>query len=241
MRCCRMSLNVRPSMTSSASTPPIHENLPAVLADGYIDFWNGRLREEQHRFRQLADEGQKPPVLLIGCCDSRVSPEVIFGAGPGEIFVMRNIGAFVPPYAAEDNLPETSAAIEYAVLALKVAHIVVMGHAQCGGIRAFALGEIEEFVPLSEANFVSKWKTLVKPAAERIGPPTGDFDHYCESLSYASIIQGLENLRTYPWLRDRELAGHLTLHGAYFGVANGRMTVLDQAKGTFVPVVPPAR
>lgn len=224
-------------MTTS-NIAPVHENLPELLAEGYTAFWNGRLKEEQDRFRHLADDGQKPPVLLIGCCDSRVSPEVIFDAGPGEIFVMRNIGALVPPFAADDALPETSAAIEYAVLALKVAHIVVMGHAQCGGIRAFALGEAQEFEPLSEANFVAKWKTLVKPAADRIGPPTGDFDHYCESLSYASIIQGLANLRTYPWVREREVAGTLTLHGAYFGVANGRMTALDQAKGTFVPVIP---
>jgi carbonic anhydrase len=224
-------------MTSS-SAHPVYENLPGHLTQGYTDFWNGRLKQEQSRFRTLADDGQKPPVLLIGCCDSRVSPEVIFDAGPGEIFVMRNIGALVPPFTADDSLPETSSAIEYAVMALKVAHIVVMGHAQCGGIRAFALGEINEFEPLTEANFVAKWKTLIKPAAERIGAPTGDFDHYCESLSYASIIQGLANLRTYPWLKAREDAGDLTLHGAYFGVANGRMTVLDQARGTFVPVIP---
>ena len=223
-------------MTSSKA-PPVHENLPPHLADGYTKFRNGRLTEEQDRFRLLADEGQRPPVLLIGCCDSRVSPEVIFDAGPGEIFVMRNIGALVPPFT-DDALSETSAAIEYAVLALRVAHIVVMGHAQCGGMRAFALGEMDAFTPLSEANFVAKWKTLIKPAADRIGPATGDFDHYCESLSYASVIQGLANLRTYPWLRAREEAGTLTLHGAYFGVANGRMTALDQARGTFVPVAP---
>ena len=217
---------------------PVHENLPEHLSEGYASFCAERLASEQDRFRDLADHGQKPPVLLIGCCDSRVSPEVIFGAGPGEIFVMRNIGALVPPYEVDDALPETAAAIEYAVLALKVAHIVVMGHAQCGGIRAFALGEAKDFEPLSEADFVSKWKKLVKPASDRIGPPTGDFDHYCESLSYASIIQGLANLRTYPWVRERERAGHLTLHGAYFGVANGKMTVLDQTRGTFVPVIP---
>ena len=224
-------------MTSSKG-PPVHPNLPAHLADGYAKFRDGRLTEEQGRFRLLADEGQKPPVLLIGCCDSRVSPEVIFDAGPGEIFVMRNIGALVPPFAADDGTSETSAAIEYAVLALRVAHIVVMGHAQCGGMRAFALGAMDAFTPLSEANFVAKWKALIKPAADRIGPATGDFDHYCESLSYASVIQGLANLRTYPWLKAREDAGLLTLHGAYFGVANGRMTALDQARGTFVPVAP---
>ncbi len=222
-------------MTSS-EVPPVHENLPGHLADGYTKFRDGRLRKEQDRFRLLADEGQRPPVLLIGCCDSRVSPEVIFDAGPGEIFVMRNIGALVPPFPADDGVSETSVAIEYAVLALEVAHIVVMGHAQCGGMRAFALGEINEFTPLSDANFVAKWTSLIKAAADHIGSPTGDFEHYCESLSYASIIQGLTNLRTYPWLKAREAAGLLTLHGAYFGVADGHMTVLDQARGIFVPV-----
>ena len=221
------------------TTVPAYEHLPEHLAEGYTAFYNGRLREEQDRFRHLADHGQKPPVLLIGCCDSRVSPEVIFDAGPGEIFVMRNIGALVPSFSVEDELPETSAAIEYAVLALKVAHIVVMGHAQCGGIRAFALGN--DFVPLSEANFIAKWTRLIQPAAERVGPMAGDFDHYCESLSYASIIQSIANLETYPGVRARVAAGDLTLHGAYFGVANGRMTVLDQAKGTFVPVIPPSK
>ena len=219
------------------TSPPHHEILPEELADGYRAFWNGRLKQEQDRYRQLAEQGQRPPVLLIGCCDSRMSPEVIFDAGPGEIFVVRNIGNLVPPFEA-DTAAETAAAIEYAVVALKVAHIVIMGHAQCGGIRAFALGEADAFEPLTEANFVSKWKALIAPAAARVGPPTGDFDHYCESLSYASIIQGLANLRTYPWVRDREAAGELTLHGAYFGVANGRMTALDQTRGVFVPVIP---
>ncbi len=222
--------------------PRLQDHLPDALTKGYRAFWNGRLKEEQARYRHLADHGQRPPVLLIGCCDSRVSPEVLFDAGPGEIFVVRNIANLVPPFdgttpAAEIGASETAAAIEYAVIALKVAHIVVMGHAQCGGIRAFALGEADEFEPLSEANFVSKWKALIAPAAARLGPPVGDFDHYCESLSYASIIQGLSSLRTYPWIRDREQAGKLTLHGAYFGVADGRMTVLDQARGVFVPVI----
>jgi carbonic anhydrase len=216
---------------------PVHPNLPEHLARGYSAFSSGRLKEEQARFRELADRGQHPPVLLIGCCDSRVSPEVIFGAGPGEIFVVRNIANLVPPFA-KDTSGETAAAIEYAVLALKVAHIVVMGHAQCGGIRAYAQGQYDEFEPLSDANFVAKWKALIAPAADLIGAPLGDFEHYCETLSYASIVQQLTNLRTYPWVRAREDAGELTLHGAYFGVANGRMTALDQASGVFVPVLP---
>lgn len=223
-------------MTSSLA--PVHDDLPKELTKGYLAFSSGRLRAEQDRFRQLAEHGQRPPVLLIGCCDSRVSPEVIFDAGPGEIFVVRNIANLVPPFDVAVGGSETAAAIEYAVVALRVAHIVVMGHAQCGGIRAYALGRSDEFEPLTEANFVAKWKALIAPAAERLGPPVGDLDHYCESLAYASIIQGINNLRTYSWVRAREEAGELTLHGAYFGVANGRMTALDQSRGVFVPVQP---
>ena len=222
----------------TSTSPPIHDNLPEDLAKGYRTFWTGRLKEEQDRFRHLADYGQRPPALLIGCCDSRVSPEVIFGAGPGEIFVIRNIANLVPPFDKHTPSAETSAAIEYAVIALNVAHIVIMGHAQCGGIRAFAQGTQDAFEPLSEANFIAKWKGLIAPAADRLGAYIGDFEHYCESLSYASIIQGLANLRTYPWVREREEAGRLSLHGAYFGVANGRMTALDQTSGQFVPVIP---
>jgi carbonic anhydrase len=223
---------------TSETPKPIHDPLPEALVEGYEKFTSYRLPEEQGRFRQLAEDGQKPPVLLIGCCDSRVSPEVIFDARPGEIFVVRNIAALVPPYRDDGSHQETAAAIEYAVLALGVAHIVVMGHAQCGGIRAYALEQQHEFKPLSKANFVAAWKSLIRPAAETLGATIGDFDHYCETLSYASIIQGMENLRTYPWVREREEDGRLSIHGAYFGVANGRMTVLDQAKGVFVPVIP---
>ena len=164
---------------SSTQNAPVHEHLPADLTKGYAAFLSGRLRREQDRFRTLAEQGQKPPALLIGCCDSRVSPEVIFDAGPGEIFVVRNIAALVPPYNPA-SMQETAAAIEYAVLALKVAHILVMGHAQCGGIRAYAQGAQDEFKPLSDANFVAKWKALIAPAAERAGAPGADFDHYCE-------------------------------------------------------------
>ncbi len=234
----------------SLKATPAHTAFPGHLARGYATFRGGRLRGERDRFRHLSAEGQHPPTLLIGCCDSRVSPEVIFDAGPGEIFVVRNIGALVPPFTGngvpgtgrpeismpETSLPETSCAIEYAVLALKVRHIVVMGHAQCGGIRAFALGRTNRFSPLSNANFVAKWTALIEPAAERIGPATGDFDGYCEGLCHASIVQGLANLQTYPWVKAREEAGDLTLHGAYFGVADGQMSVLDRKLGTFAPV-----
>lgn len=220
-------------MTSTDA--PTQVTLPPDLVAGYAAFSNERLRQDQDRFKILAEKGQKPPALLIGCCDSRVSPEVIFDAGPGEIFVVRNIAALVPPYDPEQR-GETAAAIEYAVLALKVTQIVVMGHKQCGGVRAYAQGEKEGFTPLSDANFVAKWKDLIAPAAALAGPSDGDFDHYCEALGEASVRQSLDNLRTYPWVREREAAGALTLYGAIFGIADGQLAALDPARGTFLSV-----
>ena len=215
---------------------PSTETLPRVLMEGYAAFRGGRLKTEASRFRQLAEKGQKPPVLIISCCDSRVAPEAIFGAGPGELFVVRNVANLVPPYLAHDPLPETPAAIEYAVLALEVAHIVVMGHAKCGGIRAYAQGESQVFNPLSDGDFVGKWKSLVKPAYDKLGAPDGDFDGHCEKLCHASIIQGLANLRTYPFVCEREKQGKLALHGAYFDIAEAAVTALDAANGAFTAI-----
>src|SRR5260221_4003307 len=113
-------------------------SFPQRLIDGYGAFASGRLQSEQNRYRELAEHGQTPEFLVIGCCDSRVSPEVIFDARPGELFVVRNVANIVPPYETNGQFHGTSAALEFAVEALKVKHIVVMGHASCGGIRSFA-------------------------------------------------------------------------------------------------------
>ena len=176
-------------------------------------------------------------MLLIGCCDSRAAPETIFDAGPGEIFVVRNIANLVPPFARAAGSAE-AAAIEYAVIALGIAHIVVMGHARCGGIRAFAQSLAAGFEPLSPANFVGGWKALVAPAAERLGPPPAEgIDGYCELLCQASVAQGIANLRSYPFIAAREEAGDLALHGACFDIADGRLLALDQASGAFAPAL----
>ena len=220
----------------TATLQPHPDTLPQELRKGYRAFWTGRLKREHARFRELAEHGQRPPVLLIGCCDSRVAPESIFEAGPGEIFVVRNIANLVPPYDAGGTVAETAAAIEYAVIALNVAHIVVLGHAQCGGIRAYAQGQQGQFKPLSEADFISHWKELIAPAARTLGSPAGDFAHYCEDLCRASVAQGLENLRTYPWIVERERAGTLALHGAVFDISDGRLSALDPATRAFLPV-----
>jgi carbonic anhydrase len=206
---------------------------PPRLINGYKAFVSGRLRSEQNRFRELAAHGQSPEILVIGCCDSRVSPEVIFDAGPGELFVVRNVANLVPPYAPDGAYHGVSAALEFAVGALRVKHIVVLGHAGCGGVRAYA----EESAPLSPGDFIGKWMSLIEPAAARLGPP-GEVAQadYLTRLEQASIVQGLENLLTFPRLRRLIERGKVATHGAYFGVAAGELSVLDRATGTFTPI-----
>src|SRR5450432_3434856 len=133
---------------------------PPNLLAGYQTFASQRLPTEQARYRELSREGQSPEVMVIGCCDSRVSPEVIFDAGPGELFVVRNVANLVPVYAPDGGPHGVSAALEYAVSVLRVKHIVVLGHAQCGGIRAF----IDKIEPLTPGDFIGKWMAMfVKP------------------------------------------------------------------------------
>ena len=208
-------------------------DFPQRLIDGYTAFLSERLPVEQSRYRDLAETGQHPETMVIGCSDSRVSPEVIFDARPGELFVARNVANLVPPYTPDGATRAVSAALEFAVQALKVKHIVVLGHAQCGGIRAFA----EDAAPLSPGDFIGSWMKLITPAAEALGPrgdaPLAD---YLTRLEQASVIQTLDNLMTFPCVKILAERGRVALHGAYFGVATGQLSVLDRASGVFMPV-----
>jgi carbonic anhydrase len=206
-------------------------SLPPRLIEGYEAFRSGRLPAEQSRYRDLAEHGQSPEIMVIGCCDSRVSPEVIFDAKPGELFVVRNVANLVPPYAPDGSYHGVSAALEFGVGALRVKHIVVLGHARCGGVRAFAEGS----APLSPGDFIGKWMSLIAPAAEKLGAH-GDAPDYLTRLEQASIVNTLDNLMTFPRLRKLIERGRVTLHGAYFGVATGELSVLDRDSGRFVPV-----
>jgi carbonic anhydrase len=204
--------------------------LPQQLIDGYRAFLIGRLRHEQDRYRDLAESGQSPQIMVIGCCDSRVSPEVIFDARPGELFVVRNVANIVPPYAPDERAHGVSAALEFGVGALKVKHIVVLGHAQCGGVKAYA----EDAEPLSPGDFIGNWMKLLAPAAEKLGP-RGAFSpaDYLTKLEQANVINSLDNLMTFPRLRKLIERGQVATHGAYFGVASGQLSVRDPATGVF--------
>jgi carbonic anhydrase len=206
---------------------------PQRLIDGYNAFRTGRLKAEQDRYRELAESGQSPQVMVIGCSDSRVSPEVIFDARPGELFVVRNVANLVPPYAPDDAYHGVSAALEFAAGILKVRHIVVLGHAQCGGVQAFA----EPGAPISTTEFIGKWMTLMAPAADKVGA-RGDLPRadYLERMEKASIANSLDNLLTFPRVRDLVGAGELSLHGAYFGVATGQLSVRNPRTGDFLAV-----
>lgn len=223
------------SETISAETA-----FPERLVAGYQNFLGQRFSSEHLRYRELAEAGQKPRIMLIGCCDSRVAPEVIFDARPGEIFVVRNVANLMPPFKPNDDFHGTSAALEFAVMGLRVEHIVVLGHAQCGGVRAYAESEADPYMrPLSPGDFIGSWMRLIAPAAEAIGKSEKPDSDYVEKLAMQSVKNSLTNLRSFPCVRTLEERGRLHLHGAYFGVMDGRLLILDEATGAFTPAGSP--
>ena len=206
---------------------------PQQLLDGYRTFTTQRLPTEQSRYRELSAHGQSPETMVIGCCDSRVSPEVIFDAGPGELFVMRNIANLVPTYQPDANAHGVSAALEFAVNVLHVKHIVVLGHAQCGGIRAF----VDKAAPLSPGDFIGKWMAMfVKPGEKVEQRDHESMQDFVVRIEKAAVFRSLENLMTFPFVRSAVERGELQLHGAYFGVAEGTLSVLDPVAKEFKSV-----
>jgi carbonic anhydrase len=209
--------------------PPVASGFPAPLLDGYRAFLAGRFGEQQARSRALAQAGQTPSVMVIACCDSRAAPETIFDAGPGELFVVRNVANLVPPYSPDSNYHGVSAAVEYAVKVLKVRNIVVLGHARCGGIQAFA----DNAPP---GDFIGRWISLIGPAARDIAPREEAPGSYLTRLEQASLVRSMINLLTFPYVRTACERDELALHGAYFNVASGELEVLAPESGRFVSV-----
>lgn len=203
---------------------------PDRLTEGYRAFLSDRFPQESRRFAELA-RTQDPDILVIGCCDSRVAPEAIFDVGPGELFVIRNVANIVPVYETGGDYHGTSAAIEFAVQALEVKHVVVLGHASCGGIKAYA----NKAKPLSPGDFIGKWVSLVAAAEAKAGDSSAP-DHLTR-MEHAMVSLSMENLLTFPFVKDRVDDGRLQIHGAHFGVATGTLKVRDPETGDFAPIV----
>ncbi len=204
---------------------------PARLVDGYRAFVDTRLPLERSRFEKLAASGQRPESMVICCCDSRVSPEVIFDAHPGELFVVRNVANLVPPYSPSGFTHGVSAALEFAVEGLKVKYIIVMGHTHCGGIRAYS----EHRDRPNPGDFIDNWMSLIAPAAEALGD-AGDSPDYLQRLEQASVVATMDNLMTFPWIKSRVEERQLELLGAHFDVGTGDLAVYDPASRAFASV-----
>lgn len=201
----------------------------AHLVDGYRRFRSGAYVEQKQRYDLLASEGQAPPVMIISCCDSRVDPATIFDTVPGQVFALRNVANLVPPFEIGGGLHGTSAAIEFGVLGLEVKHIVVLGHAQCGGIKAALEGGD---LGMPGHSFIDGWVDIVRDARDAVLAKAPDDPQ--TTLELEAIKVSLENLRTFPFIAEREKAGHLKLHGAYFGIARGVLFILDRDSGEFI-------
>ena len=194
------------------------------LVAGYRRFRQETWPQQRARFEELAARGQRPHTMVVACSDSRVDPQMIFSAGPGELFVVRNVANLVPPYMPDALFHGTSAAVEFAVRVLQVKRIVVMGHALCGGIRALIEG-----TPPEARDFVQGWISIAQRAREvalRCDAP----EDRQETGEHEAVRISLANLMTFPWVAEAVAAGRLGLHGAHFGVATGRL-VLVPAEG----------
>jgi carbonic anhydrase len=198
------------------------------LIAGYRRFRAEVWPAERARYETLAREGQSPETLVVACSDSRVDPQTVFGAGPGELFVVRNVAGLVPPYQPDALHHGTSAALEYGVRVLKVARIVVLGHAQCGGVKAMVEG-----APKEARDFVEPWMAIAEPILSRV-PPNVTGQERLDRCETEVVRLTLANLMSFPWIAERVEAGTLALHGFQFAVRTGVLARLEA--GGFVPI-----
>ena len=205
------------------------------LVDGYRQFFATRYPDDAALYRTLAEAGQAPKTMVVACCDSRVDPATIFSATPGQLFIIRNVANLVPPFEAHGDFNGTSAALEFAVTGLEVKNIVVMGHARCGGVRAF-LDSLEE--PSAGDTFVDRWMSLLSAVRTSASSDVAaeSREDQQRMLEHASVRQSLENLQTFPFVKERLADNRLRLHGAYFDIADGKLLALDSETGAFKPI-----
>ena len=206
----------------------------ADLIDGYRRFRDHEWRAERDRWAELA-EGQSPKVMVIACSDSRVDPAQIFDARPGEMFVVRNVANLVPPFEPDQSYHGVSAALEFAVTQLEVEELVVMGHGFCGGCAAALTGQFDEAAH-GAGHFIAHWIDMLREPREAIRARHAELDRQAFlEMELEGVKVSLRNLRTFPWVREREEAGRLKLHGAFFAISDGILHLCDEASGRFAP------
>ena len=209
--------------------------VPAYLVNRYQGWKATTFSENKGWYRRLADEGQRPRAMVISCCDSRVHVTAIFGADQGEFFIHRNIANLVPPYNPDGEYHGTSAAIEYAVTALKVSHLVVLGHSGCGGVEGcynMCSGHAPELE--SKSSFVGRWMDILRPGFDRL--PNGTDEERKHALEKQAVLVSLENLMTFPFIKDAVEEDTLSLHGVWNDIGDGGLEAYDPEKDTFLPV-----
>lgn len=199
------------------------------LLEGFRLFCERGYHAERERWDALA-EGQEPPVMIIACCDSRVDPATIFSTQPGQAFVLRNVANLVPPFETGGGLHGASAAIEFAVTGLGVRHVVVMGHGACGGVKAALAGT----PPGHKKAFVDRWMSILDKERARVLADDSIEDKQT-ALELAAVRTSLANLRSFPFVAERQAAAKLSLHGCHFSISEGRLLVLDEAEDRFHP------
>lgn len=208
-------------------------HFPDHLTERYRRFKFRHFAPNLDHYEQLAEFGQNPDVMLISCCDSRVDPESIFSAMPGELFVMRNVANLVPPFETTGKFHGVSAALEFAALNIRVKHIVILGHSGCGGVRACIE---EDAARQTAAQFIRNWMSMLDDAkasvlTELAGRPPAELR---AALEREGIKTSLANLRTFPCIQALEGKGRIALHGAHFDIASGTLSALNQATGQFM-------
>lgn len=197
------------------------------LIKGYERFRNGYFEKNKVKLGELANK-QTPDIAMISCCDSRVDPGILFDVEPGEIFVIRNVANLIPPFETKGDYHGTSAALEFAVMCLKVKQVVVLGHANCGGIRAL----MENDTSIQSDDFIGSWMNLADAAKNEVLARNDlqTFEHQIEACEQTAIKYSLQNLMTYPWIQHRVESGALDLVGCYYNLRNGELVVLDEIK-----------
>ncbi len=210
--------------------------LPSYLAQRYHGWKATGYAENKAWYKRLASDGQHPRAMVISCCDSRVHVTSIFGADQGEFFIHRNIANLVPPYEPDGDHHGTSAAVEYAVRFLKVSHLIVLGHSNCGGVKG-CMDMCEGHAPELDAkdSFVGRWMDILRPRYELVSG-LEDREEQIRQLEKHAVMISLENLMTFPWIKDLVNEGELTLHGLWTDIGEGGLEHYNSQTQSFQPV-----